>query len=57
MMADTTISTSLFKPLAVSLGFGVLFGTIITLFLVPCLLLVLEDFLRLLKQKKGASQP
>ena len=43
MMADTTISTSLFKPMAVSLGFGVLFGTLITLFLVPCLIVVLDD--------------
>ncbi|MEZ5573367.1 MAG: efflux RND transporter permease subunit [Halioglobus sp.] len=46
MMSDNTISTSLFKPMAVSLGFGVLFGTVITLFLVPCLCLVLDDFMR-----------
>jgi multidrug efflux pump subunit AcrB len=50
MMADTTISTSLFKPMAVSLGFGILFCTAITLFLIPCLLLVLEDFLDFLKR-------
>lgn len=50
MMADTTISTSLFKPMAVSLGFGILFCTAITLFLIPCLLLVLEDFLGFLKR-------
>ena len=46
MMSDGTISTSLFKPMAVSLGFGVLFGTLITLFLVPCLCLVLDDLQR-----------
>jgi len=43
IMTDTTISTHIFRPMAVSLGFGVLVGTVITLFLVPCLYLVLED--------------
>ena len=52
MMTDTTVSTSLFKPMAVSLGFGVLFGTLITLFLVPCLILVLDD-LRQLKRGRA----
>ena len=56
MMADTTISTSMFKPMAVSLGFGVLFGTAITLFLVPCLLLVLDDALRLQNRKKSTPK-
>jgi multidrug efflux pump subunit AcrB len=56
MMADTTISTSLFKPMAVSLGFGVLFSTLITLFLVPCLIIVLEDFRKFsLKPKAPAA--
>lgn len=55
MMADKTISTSLFKPMAVSLGFGILFCTVITLFLVPCLLLVLEDSLRFLKRIRNTA--
>jgi multidrug efflux pump subunit AcrB len=33
--------------MAISLAFGVLLGTVITLFLVPCLYLILEDILRL----------
>ena len=57
MMADKTISTSLFKPMAVSLGFGILFCTVITLFLVPCLLLVLEDSLRFLRRIKSTARP
>ena len=57
MMADTTISTSLFKPMAVSLGFGVLFGTLITLFLVPCLIVVLEDFSRLFNRRETRLAP
>ena len=44
IMSDDTISTQIFIPMAVSLAFGVLLGTVITLFLVPCFYLVLEDF-------------
>jgi multidrug efflux pump subunit AcrB len=47
MMLDTTISTHLFVPMAISLAFGVLLGTVITLFLVPCLYLALEDLQQL----------
>jgi multidrug efflux pump subunit AcrB len=56
MMTDTTIATSLFKPMAVSLGFGVIFGTVITLFLVPCLCLVLDDFMRFLNRGKDRAR-
>ena len=45
IMMDNTISTSMFTPMAISLAFGVLVGTVITLFLVPCLYMVLEDLL------------
>lgn len=45
MMLDRSISTGMFVPMAVSLGFGVLMGTVVTLFLVPCLVMVLEDWL------------
>ena len=30
-------------PMAISLGFGILFATCITLVLVPCLYLIVED--------------
>jgi cellobiose-specific phosphotransferase system component IIC len=50
---DNTISLSMFVPMAVSLAFGVLIGTTITLFLVPCLYVILEDLLRV----TGASAP
>ena len=56
MMTDTTISTSLFKPMAVSLGFGVLFGTLITLFLVPCLCLVLDDVSRQARRSRNHAR-
>jgi multidrug efflux pump subunit AcrB len=37
-------TTMIFTPMAVSLAFGVLFATSITLFLVPSLYLILNDF-------------
>ena len=43
LIMDKTISLVMFVPMATSLAFGVLVGTLITLFLVPCLYLVLED--------------
>jgi multidrug efflux pump subunit AcrB len=45
MMLDNTASTIMFAPMAVSLAFGVLLGTAVTLFLVPCLYMILEDLL------------
>jgi multidrug efflux pump subunit AcrB len=53
MMLDDSLSTLMFVPMAASLGFGVLMGTVVTLFLVPCLLLVREDVMRL---RGGAAQ-
>jgi uncharacterized membrane protein YczE len=44
-MLDKSISTSMFVPMAASLGFGVLMGTVVTLFLVPCLVMILEDWM------------
>jgi multidrug efflux pump subunit AcrB len=52
IMADSTIATLIFRPMAVSLAFGVLLGTVITLFLVPCFYLVLEDVLALLARAR-----
>ena len=55
MMTDNTISLTMFVPMSVSLGFGVLMGTAITLFLVPCLYLILEDIMRLTGQRPAAD--
>jgi hypothetical protein len=38
--------------MAVSLAFGVLMGTVITLFLVPCLYLILDDALKFSGRRK-----
>ncbi|MBT4520923.1 MAG: efflux RND transporter permease subunit, partial [Halieaceae bacterium] len=54
MILDNTLSTGMFVPMAISLAFGVLLGTVITLFLVPCLYLILEDIL-ILTGASGSS--
>lgn len=43
LLMEKSVQAKFLVPMAVSLGFGVLFATLITLFLVPCLYLILED--------------
>jgi len=57
IMMDNTISTAMFTPMAISLAFGVLLGTLVTLFLVPCLYMVLEDALLLTGQRARKTDP
>jgi multidrug efflux pump subunit AcrB len=40
---ETSLQATYLVPMAVSLGFGIVFATALILFLVPCLYLVLED--------------
>lgn len=47
MLTETDLQAKFLIPMAVSLGFGVLFATSITLVLVPSIYIVLEDFKRL----------
>jgi multidrug efflux pump subunit AcrB len=43
MIFETSRQARFMIPMAVSLGYGILFATLITLFLVPSLYLILED--------------
>ena len=47
MMLDGSTHAAMFVPMAVSLAFGVLFATLITLLLVPISYLILDDLQRL----------
>lgn len=38
-------------PMAIALGFGLLFATTILLYLIPCLYLILDDFIKWIKRK------
>jgi len=48
MIFETSVQAQFLIPMAISLGFGVLFVTFIALLLVPCLYLIVEDGKRLL---------
>ncbi|MDX1587412.1 MAG: efflux RND transporter permease subunit [Oleiphilaceae bacterium] len=43
IISETSLQATYLVPMAVSLGFGIVFATALILFLVPCLYLVLED--------------
>lgn len=44
IMFETSLQARFVIPMAVALGFAVMFATVITLVLVPCLYLILDDF-------------
>ena len=43
LLVDNSLQAQFLIPMAISLGFGVLFATVITLYLIPCALLMAED--------------
>lgn len=46
MIFETALQARFLIPMAVSLGFGILFGTVIILIIVPCVYLMVENLLR-----------
>ena len=44
MLLETTAQAQFVLPMAVSLAFGIVFATVISLIVVPCLYMVLDDF-------------
>lgn len=53
MLAEKDMQARFLIPMAVSLGFGILFATVITLFLVPGLYIVIDDFQRIVRKLRG----
>ena len=43
IMNETSIEATFLKPMVISLGFGILYATLITLILIPCTYMVAED--------------
>lgn len=56
MMLETDVQARFLIPMAVSLAFGSLFATFITLFLVPCVYLILEDIKNLASRRKRMNR-
>jgi multidrug efflux pump subunit AcrB len=56
MIFETSRQARFMIPMALSLGYGILFATVITLLLVPCLYLLIED-LRIWISRFGEETP
>ena len=56
MMLETSVQAQFLVPMAISLGFGILFGTGVILLLVPALYIILEDVRRLFGLKEQHTE-
>ena len=56
MLMEDSLQAQQVVPMAASLGFGIIFATVITLLLVPCMYIVLDDLARAVAKWKGESQ-
>ena len=57
MIFERSVQAQFLIPMAISLGFGVLFATFITLLLVPCGFIIREDILHLVESIKAKLIP
>lgn len=55
IILETSIQATQLIPMAISLGFGIVFATTIILVLVPCLYMILEDALQFVKKNLRAE--
>jgi len=56
LLLEKSVSAQFLIPMAISLGFGVAFSTVITLLLVPCGYLVLDDLRGVLARLAGRER-
>lgn len=52
IVLEKSLQAQIVVPMAVSLAYGILFATVITLLLIPALYVILDDFLSLFRSKK-----
>jgi len=57
LLFEGSVSAQFLIPMGTSLGFGVLFATVVSLFLVPCSYLILEDLGRWYGRLRGEPEP
>ncbi len=55
LIFEKSLQAQYIIPMAISLGFGILFSTAIILLLIPCLYLILEDFIAAVTTKEDAA--
>jgi multidrug efflux pump subunit AcrB len=57
MIFETSRQARFLIPMAISLGFGIVFATLITLLLVPAIYMIIDDLLRLFAVDQKAAAP
>ena len=57
IMFETSLQAKFVIPMALSLAFGILFGTVITMFLIPALYMILNDLLTVIGLQKSHTVP
>ncbi len=57
MLLERSVQAQMIVPMAISLAFGIVFATVITLLLVPSLYLILEDLDRWWQSRDGENVP
>ena len=55
MLLETSIQARFLVPMAVSIAFGILYASIVILFLVPALILISDDFQHLAQRIFGRT--
>ena len=55
IILETSIQAVHLVPMAISLGFGIVFATSIMLVVVPCFYMMIEDIQRLMQRRRAAS--
>lgn len=53
IMLERSLQAQLVIPMAVSLAFGIVFATVITLLLIPCLYIVVDDFKQAIERRRA----
>ena len=53
LLLDKSVSAQFLVPMAISLGFGILFATVITLILIPTNIMIADDIEKFFKSKAG----
>ena len=56
MIAESSMQARFLVPMAISLGYGVLFATFVILVLVPCMYMVIEDVTQLFHRLTGGQR-
>jgi len=57
LMFEAAVPARPLIPMAISLGYGVLYASVMTLFLVPCGYVILDDWLQFVRGRRREAQP